>query len=47
MNEVMCVYCLSKFGFCCVWEGCIDEGYDYFNEVIELRIKREKKLDEI
>lgn len=46
VNEATRAHCLSKLGFCCVREGRIDEGYDYLNEAIELRTKREKKSDE-
>ena len=46
MNEATLAHCLSKLGFCCVREGRVDEGYEYLNEAIELRTKREKKSDE-
>ena len=46
MNEATLAHCLSKLGFCCVREGRVDEEYEYLNEAIELRTKREKKSDE-
>ena len=46
VNEAIRAHCLSKLGFCCVREGHFGEGYDYLNEAIALRTKREKKSDE-
>ena len=46
VNEAIRAHCLSKLGFCCVREGRFGEGYDYLNEAIALRTKREKKSDE-
>ena len=46
VNEAIRAHCLSKLGFCCVREGRFGEGYDYLNEALVLRTKREKKSDE-
>ena len=39
--------CMSKFGFCCVREGRVDEGYDYLEIALKLRRDRVEKLNSI
>ena len=37
--------CLSKFGFCYVREGRVDEGYGYLDRALKLRWDRVEKLN--
>ena len=47
VKETTRAQCMSKFGFCYVREGRVDEGYEYLEIALKLRRDRVEKLNKI